>query len=56
MVILTLEEVAKQLNISLMTVYRWTKSGKLPHVKLGKRCYRVTLDQLTQFLKDNSTK
>ena len=32
----TPQEVAKILNISTLTVYRWIKSGKLKAAKVGK--------------------
>jgi excisionase family DNA binding protein len=33
--LLTAEELAALLNVSEKTVYRWSKSGSLPSVRLG---------------------
>lgn len=30
------EDVAKRLNVALVTVYKWAHSGRLPCIKLGK--------------------
>jgi len=32
---LTVNDVAKLLNVSPKTVYRWCSAGKLPHIKIG---------------------
>ncbi len=39
--LLTMEEVAKRLGVSLKTVYRWIDSGELPVCLVGKRTYRI---------------
>jgi excisionase family DNA binding protein len=49
MVYLTVEDVAKQLQVSTYTVRRWLKSGKLPAIKLGKE-WRISPDDLEAFL------
>lgn len=36
---LDVKEAAAFLQIDINTVYRWTRSGKLPHVKVGRRYY-----------------
>lgn len=33
--LLTAEELAALLNVSEKTIYRWSKSGSLPSVRLG---------------------
>ena len=42
------EEVAKKLRVSLITVHRYCKDGKLPAIKVGRRWLvdRVGLDAL----------
>ena len=50
--LLTMEEVAKRLNVSLKTVYRWIDSGELPVSLLGERTYRIFERDLIQFIYD----
>lgn len=40
---LTVEEVAKELKFQVSTIYGWihAKKDPLPHIKLGKKSYRV---------------
>jgi excisionase family DNA binding protein len=46
---LTVGEVAGQLRISSMTVYRLIKSGELPAVRVGKS-YRLREDDVDAYL------
>lgn len=46
----TLQEVAEILKVKYLTVFRWTKSGKLPAFKFGKQ-YRVSGEALQEFIK-----
>lgn len=48
---LTVAEVARQLRVSNMTVYRLVKGGELPAVKVG-RGYRVRETDLLKYLQD----
>lgn len=50
--LLTMEEVAKRLNVSLKTIYRWIDSGELPVSLLGERTYRIFERDLVQFIYD----
>lgn len=54
--ILTIEEVAKIMKVSLKTVYRWISSGRLPAAKVGYKTYRVFEKDLINFLRRNMTK
>ena len=47
--LLTAAEVASQLRVSTMTVYRLIRSGELPAVRVG-RNYRVREDELVAYL------
>jgi len=49
---LTSEEVMRRLQISKSTLYRWTKSGKLPHSRIGKK-YHFNPYLLEKLLNDN---
>jgi CTP synthase len=49
--LLTLEDVAERLKISVSTVRRWVKSNELRSIKIGNRGqYRVSLADLDEFL------
>ena len=48
--LLTMEEVAKSLGVSLKTVYRWIDSGELPVSLIGKRTYRIFERDLIKFV------
>lgn len=45
----SLEEVAKVLNLSYMTIYRWAHSGKLKAFQVGRK-YRVSSLDLKEFI------
>ncbi len=50
--LLNLEEAAAALKVSIHTVRAWTFQGKLPVVKLGRRClYRLA--DLETFVEEN---
>ncbi len=49
--LLTAAEVADQLRISTMTVYRLIRRGELPAVRVG-RNYRVRESELLAFLEE----
>ncbi|MCV2394855.1 helix-turn-helix domain-containing protein [Actinotalea sp. M2MS4P-6] len=51
---LTVAEVAEIMRVSKMTVYRLTKSGELPAVRVG-RSYRVPQDALDAYLERSMT-
>lgn len=48
------EEVAKKLRISNMTVYRYIKAGKIQAYKIGKE-FRIKKSELDGFLSQVST-
>ena len=45
----TVQEVARQLRVSNMTVYRLVKSGQLPAVRVG-RGYRIREQDVVRYL------
>ena len=47
--LLTAAEVAEQLRVSTMTIYRLIRSGELPAVRVG-RNYRVREEELAAYL------
>lgn len=52
---LTIEETAKRLKISTMTVYRMARSGQLPAVKIGK-AWRISSIKLSQMFDKQNNK
>jgi len=54
--LLTCEQVAKKLGVSIFTVYRYIKAGKLKAVKYTERNFRIVEKDLNQFLKRHKTK
>ena len=48
----TVEEVAKMLNVSLQTIRRYIKSGKLQAIKLGKS-YKISQEHVDKALKEH---
>lgn len=48
---ITVGQVAKWLNISAPNVYRLTKAKLLPHHNFGKKTIRVSVKDLTNFVK-----
>lgn len=49
------EELAKKLQLNIMTIYRYIKAGKLKAYKIGKE-YRIDKQEFEAFLKRVSTK
>lgn len=50
------DEVARRLNVSLATAYRWIKAGVLPVVRVsGARSIRVPQRALERWIEGNTT-
>lgn len=52
--LLTVSEVARQLRVSNMTVYRLIKAGQLAAVRVG-RGYRIREDDIRRYLRQRYT-
>ena len=48
-------ELAESLRVSLMTIYRYIKSGKIKAHKIGKE-FRISKAEFERFLNKSSTK
>lgn len=48
--LLNLSEVAALIGVAISTVQAWCRSGKLPHIRLSARLYKVRESDLEQFL------
>ena len=44
--LLTAEELVDHLRVQKDTVYRWTRAGKIPSIRLGGRLFRYELDKV----------
>jgi excisionase family DNA binding protein len=49
--ILTPEQVAAAMQVSLKTVYRWISAGKLGASQVGYKTYRIFEEDLILFMK-----
>jgi excisionase family DNA binding protein len=54
--ILTPEEVAQTMKVSLKTVYRWITAGKLGASQVGFKTYRIFEEDLILFMKKTRVK
>ena len=49
------EELAKKLRVSMMTIYRYIKAGKVKAYKIGKE-FRIEKGEFNKFLDKTKTK
>jgi len=49
------EDLATKLEVNIMTIYRYIKSGRLKAHKIGKE-FRIAKDEFERFLKNTSTR
>ena len=49
------EELAKKLEVNIMTIYRYIKAGKLKAYKIGKE-FRIDKKEFDEFLEKVKTK
>lgn len=47
--LLTCAEVARRYGVTVATVWRWIRTGKLQAVRVGNRIYRVEPEALVAF-------
>ncbi|MGE0190439.1 MAG: helix-turn-helix domain-containing protein [Planctomycetota bacterium] len=50
--LLTIPDVASRLNVSVRTVRTWVAAGRLPVVRLGRRCVRVEPAEVERMLEE----
>jgi excisionase family DNA binding protein len=54
--LLTIHEVAKRLKLSYITIWRWTKEGRIKTIKFGqgrKAPVRIPESELKKFLEEH---
>lgn len=47
-------QVAEQLDQAKSTIWGWCRTGKLPHIRLSARNFRIRQSDLDQFLANRS--
>ena len=52
--LITYDEAAKRLGLTLGTLYALVHTGRIPHVRLGKRLVRFRPAELERWLESNS--
>ena len=52
----TPQQIADKLNVNVMTIYRYIKSGELESIKLSRNSVRISRDDFNKFLDNHKTK
>jgi excisionase family DNA binding protein len=52
--LLTPEQTAALLGQKVGTIWSWCRSGKLPHIRLSRRSYKIRQSDLEEFLRRNA--
>ena len=50
--LLTAEDVARIMKVSIRTVRRWVATGQIEIVEIGKQDYRITREALNSFIQE----
>jgi len=50
--LLTAEDVARIMKVSIRTVRRWVATGQIEIVEIGKQDYRITREALNTFIQE----
>jgi excisionase family DNA binding protein len=50
----TPEQIAEQFQLKKTTIWTWCREGKIPHIKLSRRCYRLRDADVEDFLNNHS--
>jgi len=54
--LLSLDAAAEELKISLVTLWRWTKQGKITPVRLSAAKVFIRQEEITRFIRDSERK
>ena len=52
--LITARELATYLRVTLTTIQYWSKTGKIPRVKLSYKTIRYDLEEVMAFFKDRN--
>ena len=50
--LLTADDVARIMKVSIRTVRKWVAEGELAIVRIGTQDYRITRDELNRFIRE----
>ncbi|MFL5663031.1 MAG: helix-turn-helix domain-containing protein [Ktedonobacteraceae bacterium] len=50
--LLTAEDVARIVKVSIRTVRRWVAAGQIEIVEIGRQDYRITREALNRFIQE----
>jgi excisionase family DNA binding protein len=50
MKLFSVKAIASQLQVSNLTVYRWVKSGTIPHIRIGKGSIRFEEETIKEWI------
>jgi excisionase family DNA binding protein len=54
--LLTAKELAQILKLKLSTIYAWTHTGMIPHIKISRNCIRFRLSDVLAWLEERTVK
>ena len=54
--LLTSEQLAVRLQVSCYTIWEWTRAGRIPAIRMSKRCLRFRLSEVLEALKERAPK
>jgi excisionase family DNA binding protein len=43
-------DIAEMANVSLQTVLKWAREGKIPHHRISARCLRFSVEEVNAWL------
>lgn len=52
--LLTCQEAAEQIGISVATIYRYCRERSFPHIRFTARCYRIRERDIENWLNQNT--
>lgn len=44
------KDIAAMANVSLQTVLKWAREGKIPHHRISARCLRFSMEEVNHWL------
>ena len=44
------KDIAQLANVSLQTVLKWAREGKIPHHRISARCLRFSIEEVNHWL------
>jgi excisionase family DNA binding protein len=44
------KQIAEMANVSLQTVLKWAREGKIPHHRISARCLRFSMEEVNHWL------